>query len=664
MTSRILEIPLNKLILSAANVRRTGRENGVEELAASIQAHGLLQSLAVRPELDADGAETGRYRVTGGGRRLTALKLLAKRKVVTKSMAVPCIVAAGDEEEASLAENVVRESLHPADQFEAFRRLADEHGTSAEEIAARFGVTPQLVRQRLRLGAVSPRLLQVYRDGGLTLDQLTAFALTEDHARQEQAFASLSWNKEPYTIRRLLTEAQVPARDRRAVFVGAEAYTDAGGSITRDLFTEDGGGWFEDAGLLDRLAHDKLTALASELQAAEGWRWAEASIDYPHAHGMRRVYPHPQELAPEQQVRLDTVQAELEALSVEHDGVAEDSLPEEARRQFDTLEAEATALSERAYAHDPEAIARGGVFVMLHHDGSVRIERGFIRSEDERPPEPGPEARAEGNATAEEPTLPGHEVVAPCVDRPEEEEETALRPLSDALVRDLTAHRTLALRLALGENPDVALLAVTHALAAQTFHRGLDLGTCLDLQATSAALASHADGIEDSPAAARLAERHSLWARQVPRDPAELWAFVTGLDHDSRADLLAHCAALTVMAVRLPWDRRPRTEAGVATLATALALDLAATWQPTVRSYFGRVPKPRVLEAVREAVGEAAAARLDGMKKQPMAEAAEQLVAGTGWLPLVLRKVEPSRPGLAEPEVVNDERPSFATAAE
>ena len=663
MTSRILEIPLNKLVLSAANVRRTGRENGVEELAASIQAHGLLQSLAVRPELDADGAETGRYRVTGGGRRLTALKLLAKRKVVAKNMAVPCIVAAGDEEEASLAENVVRESLHPADQFEAFRRLADEHGASAEEIAARFGVTPQLVRQRLRLGAVSPRLLQVYREGGLTLDQLTAFALTEDHARQEQAFAGLSWNKEPYTIRRLLTEAQVPARDRRAVFVGAEAYTDAGGAITRDLFTEDGGGWFEDAALLDRLAHEKLTAIAAELRAAEGWRWAEASIDYPYAHGMRRVYPQPQELAPEQQARLASVQAELEALSVEHDGVAEDSLPEEVREQFATLEAEATALSDRAYAYDPEAIARGGVFVLLHHDGSVRIERGFIRGEDELPLEPGPEASPEVDATADEPTLSRPDMT-PCDERQEEEEETALRPLSDVLIRDLTAHRTLALRLALGRNPDVALLAVTHTLAAQTFHRGHDLGTCLDLQATSAALASHADGIEDSPAAAQLAERHATWARQVPRDPAELWAFVTGLDHASQANLLAHCAALTVTAVRLSWDRRPRTEAGAGMLATALALDLSATWQPTVRSYFGRVPKARVLEAVREAVGEEAAAQLDGMKKQPMAEAAEQLVAGIGWLPPVLRTVESSRAGLTEPEAESDDRPAFATAAE
>ena len=131
------------------------------------------------------------------------------------------------------------------------------------------------------------------------------------------------------------------------MFVGAEAYTQAGGAITRDLFTEDGGGWFEDAGLLDRLAREKLEALAGDVQAAEGWRWAAASIDYPHAHGLRRVYPHPQELAPEQQERLDAVQAELEALSAEHDGVAEESLPEEVRARFGTLEAEAATLSER-----------------------------------------------------------------------------------------------------------------------------------------------------------------------------------------------------------------------------------------------------------------------------------------------------------------------------
>lgn len=113
------------------------------------------------------------------------MKLLAKRKALAKGVAVPCIVAAGDEEEASLAENVVLESLHPADQFEAFRRLADEHGASAEVIAVRFRGDAAAGAATAAPGSGQPRLLRVYRDGGLTLDQLTAFALTEDHARQE-----------------------------------------------------------------------------------------------------------------------------------------------------------------------------------------------------------------------------------------------------------------------------------------------------------------------------------------------------------------------------------------------------------------------------------------------------------------------------------------------
>jgi ParB family chromosome partitioning protein len=138
--------------------------------------------------------------------------------------------------------------MHPADQFEAFKKLAEERGFGAEEIAARFGVTPHVVRQRLRLGAVPPKLMEIYRNGDLALDHLMAFAITEDHARQEAAFERLSYNRDASTIRRLLTETHVAATDRRAIFVGAEAYTEAGGSILRDLFTEDGGGYLPDIG--------------------------------------------------------------------------------------------------------------------------------------------------------------------------------------------------------------------------------------------------------------------------------------------------------------------------------------------------------------------------------------------------------------------------------
>ena len=206
MNTTITEISLSKLTPSPANVRRTGAGAGIEALAASIQAHGLLKSLVVQPKLDSDGQETGRYEVVAGARRLAALKLLAKQKRVTKGIIIPCRVLDGenvDGSEASLAENVVRQDMHPADQFEAFARL-HEGGTGIEDIAARFGVSAHTVRQRLRLAVVSPALIQAYRDEVLTLDHLTAFAVTEDSEAQERVFGQLQeWQRTPDTIRRL-----------------------------------------------------------------------------------------------------------------------------------------------------------------------------------------------------------------------------------------------------------------------------------------------------------------------------------------------------------------------------------------------------------------------------------------------------------------------------
>jgi ParB family transcriptional regulator, chromosome partitioning protein len=119
----------------------------------------------------------------------------------------------------------------------------------------------------------------------MSLEQLMAFTVTSDHARQEQVWDAIqkSWSKEPYQIRRMLTERAVRASDRRAVFVGIEAYEAAGGIVTRDLFAEDDGGWLESVGLLDRLVTEKLKAEA-ETVAAEGWKWVEAAVDFPYGH--------------------------------------------------------------------------------------------------------------------------------------------------------------------------------------------------------------------------------------------------------------------------------------------------------------------------------------------------------------------------------------------
>ncbi|WP_237154253.1 ParB/RepB/Spo0J family partition protein [Oryzibacter oryziterrae] len=645
----VLFVPLNKLKKSPRNARKTPHsEAHIEALAASIAAKGMLQNLVVEPEMNADGEPTGSYFVTiGEGRRLAQM-LRVKRKQIKKTEAIRCVLdTENDATEISLDENVTREAMHPADQFERFRELADNRGWGAEEIAARFGVSAHVVRQRLRLGAVSPKLMQVYRDGGLSLDQLMAFAITEDHDRQEQVYETLSWNREPSTIRRDLTKLNVAATDRRAIFVGADAYAEAGGTIIRDLFTEDRGGYFEDAALLDRLVIDKLEGIAARVQAAEGWKWASVHIDFPHAHGMRRSYPHPVDLSEEDAAAYGAAQEEYNRLSSEYEGYEE--LPDEADRRFAELEGEIERIDAKRHAYDVAEIARGGVFVILNHDGTARIERGFIRAEDEAPrPED-----VEGATVTEDGEIVGEGDAEDAEPQPEDEDAgDAGKPLSELLIRDLTAHRTLGLRLALGEQPDMALVAVVHALAAQTFYRGGE-ASCLEIRLTSTSLASHADGVEDTPAAKALADRHAGWASDMPRDVSDLWAFVAGLDHASLMALLAHCVSLTVNAIRIPWEQKPNARATVEKLASAVALDMTAHWTPTVQTYLGRVTKAHILAAVREGVGDEAAERISCLKKPDMAQATEQLLAGTGWLPSVLRTARPvSRDGESEVEAI------------
>lgn len=249
-------LPLDKLAASVGNVGRIKAGVSIAELAEDIGRRGLLQSLNVRPVLDEAGVDTGRFAVVAGGRRLAALQLLVRSKRLNKTAPVPCIVQRADvaPEEDSLAENTMREALHPLDQFRAFQALREDHGLGDEAIAARFFVTAAVVRQRLKLAAVSPKLLDLYAEEALTLEQLMAFSITADHERQEAVWEALSrsHSREAYAIRRLLNESSVGAGDKRAVFVGLDTYAAAGGVVERDLFGEDGGGYLRDPVLLAR----------------------------------------------------------------------------------------------------------------------------------------------------------------------------------------------------------------------------------------------------------------------------------------------------------------------------------------------------------------------------------------------------------------------------
>ena len=128
------------------------------------------------------------FEIPAGGRRYRALELLVKQKRLAKTAPMPCVVRDGGiAEEDTLAENVQRAPLHPLDQFRAFLALR-EKGQSEEEIAAAFFVCVSVVKQRLKLASVSPKLLDIYAEDGMTLDQLMAFTVNPDHERQEQVF--------------------------------------------------------------------------------------------------------------------------------------------------------------------------------------------------------------------------------------------------------------------------------------------------------------------------------------------------------------------------------------------------------------------------------------------------------------------------------------------
>jgi len=491
VTYTTTEISLAKLVPSPANARRTGAGAGIEALAASIQAHGLLQSLVVRLALDDDGQATGKYEVAAGGRRLTALKLLAKRKRIGNGAAIPCRVLDGDGvdgAEASLAENVVRVDMHPADQFEAFARLhQDGAGLGIAEVAARFGVSAHTVRQRLRLAVVSPALVQAYRDGVLTLDHLTAFAVTEDQAAQERVYGQLQdWQRHPDAIRRLLTNGLVPATDRRVAFAGLDAYQAAGGTVQRDLFSEDGGGWIADAALLERLVAERMEREAEQVRA-EGWRWVAIGADaQAGAWRCRRVWPRKAAPMPEDDARRTELASRYDELAAEYNGSADD-LPEEVAAELDAIEAGLAALEAREDVWQPGDVSVAGAVLTLAADGGLRVERGFVRPEDEPRPEPAtPGADGDGQDGAEAdgtgeksdsgdapagggagstwplPVRGGAAIVA--------EPEDKAPALSGALQAELEAHRTAGLQAALAGQPGLALRVMLYALASDAFY--------------------------------------------------------------------------------------------------------------------------------------------------------------------------------------------------
>ena len=420
----------------------------------------------------------------------------------------------------------------------------------------------------------------------------------------------------------MLNVQSVAADDPRAAFVGLDAYQAQGGAIARDLFDEEHEGFLTDADLLNQLVEAKLEQVAEAVRA-EGWKWVEVlpRYDFEAAAEMRRVYPHALELQPEAEARIEALEAELEALeNVEADAAEAEQLEQEieALRGDDVFNA--------------DHVARGGAIVSVGRDGEARIERGFIRKEDDT---------RDGTCTKANKRKDGPAA------------------LPEKLVAELTAYRTAALQNALGQDPAMALKAVVHALACAAFYPHSSVKSCLMIKSSTEYLPRHAPEIDACAAKEAMTARHEGWIDRIPDDAEDMWDFVLTLDQSDLLALLAECASHTVNAVTARYSEDAQT-GHADQLAHALALDMRRDWKPTAKAYFSRVSKERILEAVREAVSPEAAENLATMKKAAMADAAEQRMAGRGWLPLVLRHARTAR---ARRRMTAAPKPSFGAAS-
>jgi len=605
-------IPLNRLKKSPRNVRRVPHAKAhIEALASNITAQGQIQNLVVETEKDEGGKPTGSYLVNvGEGRRLAQL-LRVKRKQIKATEPIRCIVDdTHDAQSLSLAENDIRASMHPADQFDAFKQLIDS-GLSAEAVAAQFGVSPLIVTRRLKLANVAPEFLDLYRKEKIDLEHLMALAVTDDHDRQRNVWEGLpDYRRTPDGLRDALTENEIPVSASLVKFVGLKRYEKAGGAVRRDLFSDQADdGYVMDSELLWKLATQKLEQRAAKLKE-EGCAWVDImpQWDYSALSAFGRVRPILREATEDERTELDRLNLQLAAIQKQIEDAGEDEEQAEAlQQQEEDISGKIDAIEDAMRVPDPAQRAVAGAVVSMDRSGEWRIETGLLRPEDARKFQ-----RAERVSAKATPDVP--------------------RLHSAALVRRLTAHRTLALCATVAQRPDVALLALAHRLVVVTFYDGDYEGRAevqIDVRRTN--LDQYGEDVAGSKAHRAMAELAEGWRVRLPSACAGLFDW---LAQQSQADVLSLCAYC--VATTLNDVSADESGGGLDAIGKAAGLDMREWWSATADGYLKSVPKARILEALTEA-GVTPSGALGQLKKADLALLAERRLVGTGWLPAVLR---------------------------
>jgi ParB family chromosome partitioning protein len=609
-------IAVSRLAKSPLNARRTVATLGMDELKASLLAHGLMQNLVVTDAGD------GRFLVIAGARRLEAIRALQAEGKLPEDFAVACHVVSDEHAlEMSLAENTVRLAMHPADQFEAFAALIDK-GHSAAEVAERFGVEESLVLKRMKLARVAPELLAEYRSEGMTLECLMAFTVTDDHRRQLKLFKSLQgWQKDdPSAIRAALTEKTVEASSKLARFVGIEAYQAAGGPTRADLFGNEV--YLEKPALLHKLAEQKLAAIRTELEA-EGWSWIEVNPDrdFDAIHRCGRIKPllvdAPAELI-DLKSRLD---AELEAIEEALDDSESDELLERQEAIHDRLlETEEKLAAHVGFEETHKRLA--GCFVSIGQDGTPFIDKGLVKPEDRKTL-----ARLLGE------------------DAGETVKAKPKNALPESLRSDLAAYRLQVAQVEIAKQPDIALDLLAFTAASQLLaSRKNEDGAQIEFKRPRV---RQLDGGGTTPAAETLASLEQQLDTGWLKKPvgAERFEAFRQLPQAAKLSLLAYCVAMTLQPKLGPANGDEITAYDLALSLTQGSV--ADYWRPAKDSFLKRVNREQLLLLAGHALGEAWAQSRYSEKKAVLVDqldrafaeperygrTPEQVEALKSWLP-------------------------------
>ena len=599
----------------------------------------MLENLVARAdEPDADGIE--RFAVVAGGRRLSALKALAENGTLHADHPVPCKIAPnGNAGELSLAENVVRIAMHPADQVVAFSELA-RSGATVAVIAARFGVSERTVEQRLRLGNAAPELLDAYRAENIDLETLKAFSVTTDHNRQLGVWEQVSaqgYRPSAWQVKRLLTEERVPAGSPMARFVGVNAYEAAGGPVLRDLFADEyeHGVWLEDPALLIELAMKKLQAAADELSTR--WKWAEpmADVDWSATARFGRIHPEPAEPTAAENAEIEKLRTRHDELATMDEDEWTDELVEEAEGIEPRLDAIEAQVEARA-TFRPEDFAIAGCIATIGRDGSLQVIQGLVKPED-MPNESGAtangqDADAGDNATTDSGRVDGPAITTPIASpvdpRAKAREEAGV---GIGLADDLRAIRTALIKAHLANDFEAAFDLVVFQLVRAVFARGYTGSWhALDIVFNETAdrpttRANDDDFAAWSPGEATLADwSHLPFEWMEGDDDAACFAALRALPRADKEKLFAAAIARTVKG-QLAFEHgvRPELEATVA----RLGIDFAKHVRPTAAMLWSRIKKSRILDVARETLGAAWASTRSKYKKADLAKSMEEAFA-------------------------------------